>query len=147
MKIQRLLLLGAVLCTAFIYPAILHAATSTNETTQHSSHQMDMSEPAGTAAGSSMPGHTMDTTADTKPASGTPVHNMDEMTADEMSAMPGHNMAAPGHGSSGAGTVRTEVNRAGLLGGFALLNGFVILGAAILKRKKSAAAGGGINGS
>ena len=197
MKLQRFLLSGAVLLATILYPVASYAATSTNP---HASHNMDMSEPAGTITDSSTPGHTIDKPVDTKPAGSipvqntndmpaaelpskpeqptnaavetkpavdNPVHNMEEMPASETSNMPGHNMDTPvehtpagdspdvsadaavhgGHtgSSSSTGSVSKEVNRAGLLGGFALLNGLVILSAAILRRKKAPAAGGDIN--
>ncbi|WP_421072602.1 hypothetical protein [Pelotomaculum propionicicum] len=94
-------------------------------------------------------------------------HNMDETTTPEMPDMSGHNMdmpaepkpdsdtpgagiEEPGHGghansNSGTGSEKTEVNRAGLLGGFGLLNGLIIMSAVFLRKKAAPVEGGGRN--
>jgi hypothetical protein len=89
------------------------------------------------------PGHEHDTSAGDMTE-----QNMNGMSHDMPADMPAHNMDMPGHGDgtvqesydhqSGHGESHPEgkeVNRANLLGGFGLVNGFIVLGAVILKRK------------
>lgn len=61
-----------------------------------------------------------------------PAHNMDMMEhgGGTIQDSTGHQATGTGHGDIGK-----EVNRASLLGGFGLVNGFIVLAALILKRK------------
>lgn len=144
MRIKLFFLFAAMMLALNLPPATSLAADNTHDPVHMS--------------GSAGHNHNMDMT----------VHSVDETTNPEMPNMPGHNMDMPvdprqnadtpvvsveepvhgGHESSSSGTnsEKTEVNRAGLLGGFGLFNGLVILSAVILRRKTVPLKGGSRNG-
>lgn len=130
MRIKLFILFTAALLVLNLQPAASLAAVNTHDSSHMSGQNMDMFETAG-----SMPDHNM------------PDHNMDEMTDTETPhtlEQPGDEPGHGGHAGNGSGG-GSEINRAGLLGGFGLINGFVILSAVILRRKTTRLEGGSGN--
>jgi hypothetical protein len=162
MIFQRLFLFAFILLATTINPVSSSAAVDTHESLHNSSHNMDMTDHGSSGHSMdetvnpgmhNMPEHTMDIPSDTRSTSDSPSeHNMDEMAETEAPSTPGHAGEItgddPAHGgqagnASGAGSLNTEVNRAGMLGGFGLLNVLIIMSAVFLKKKAAPVEGGG----
>lgn len=143
MRIKLFFLFAAMMLALNLPPATSLAADNTHDPVHMSgsaghNHNMDMTvhsvDETTNPEVPNMSGHNMDMPVDTKPNIDTPGVSVEEL---------GHG----GHvsSSSGTGSEQTEVNRAGLLGGFGILNGFVILSAVILRRKTVPLEGGSRN--
>ncbi|MDD3893905.1 MAG: hypothetical protein PHU36_02655 [Syntrophomonadaceae bacterium] len=137
-------------------------AAGTQQTTGNIPNNMDTPAPDGNdMTGHNMGGTGSDTATNQMPSQNNDTldqnQQANDMTSHDTSAvdmpaeMPGHNMDVMDHGSgtmqdspdhqaagTGHGDINPsgkEVNRAILLGGFGLVNGFIVLAAVILKRK------------